>query len=84
MEELLGAPEIIDDICSDIVHHYEDNRANELSGKAMIVAYSRSVAIKMYEKILELRPDWDEKVKVVMSGSNKDLSRGLGDVYKRQ
>lgn len=72
MEELLGAPEIIDDICRDIVHHYEENRANELSGKAMIVAYSRSVAIKMYEKILELRPDWDEKVKVVMSGSNKD------------
>ena len=72
MEELLGAPEIIDDICTDIVHHYEDNRANELSGKAMIVAYSRSVAIKMYEKILELHPDWDKKVKVVMSGSNKD------------
>lgn len=72
MESLLGAPEIIDDICTDIVHHYEDNRAIELTGKAMIVAYSRSIAIKMYEKILELRPDWDEKVKVVMSGSNKD------------
>ena len=72
MESLLGAPEIIDDICSDIVHHYEDNRANELTGKAIIVAYSRPIAIKMYEKILELRPDWDEKVKVVMSGSNKD------------
>ncbi|WP_295589667.1 type I restriction endonuclease subunit R [uncultured Methanobrevibacter sp.] len=72
MESLLGAPEIIDDICSDIVKHYEDNRKNELTGKAMIVAYSRSIAIKMYEKILELRPDWDEKVKVVMSGSNKD------------
>ena len=72
MEELLGAPEIINDICTDIVHHYEDNRANELSGKAMIVAYSRPIAIKMYEKILELRPEWDEKVKVVMSGSNKD------------
>ncbi|MBR3113962.1 MAG: type I restriction endonuclease subunit R [Methanobrevibacter sp.] len=72
MESLLGAPEIIDDICNDIVKHYEDNRKNELTGKAMIVAYSRSIAIKMYEKILELRPDWDEKVKVVMSGSNKD------------
>ena len=72
MEELLGAPEIIDDICTDIVHHYEDNRAYELSGKAMIVAYSRPIAVKMYEKILELRPNWDEKVKVVMSGSNKD------------
>lgn len=72
MESLLGAPEIIDDICKDIVDHYENNRANELTGKAMIVAYSRPIAIKMYEKILELRPDWDEKVKVVMSGSNKD------------
>ena len=74
MEELLGAPEIIDDICKSIYCKdlCADNRANELSGKAMIVAYSRSVAIKMYEKILELRPDWDEKVKVVMSGSNKD------------
>ncbi|MBR2558521.1 MAG: DUF3387 domain-containing protein [Methanobrevibacter sp.] len=72
MESLLGAPEIIDDICRDIVKHYEDNRAQELTGKAMVVAYSRPIAIKMYEKILELRPDWNEKVKVVMSGSNKD------------
>ncbi len=38
----------------------------------MIVVYSRAIAIKMYEKILELRPDWKERVKVVMSGSNKD------------
>ena len=72
MESLLGAPDIIEDICTDIVNHYENNRANELTGKAMIVAYSRPIAIKMYEKILELRPDWNEKVKVVMSGSNKD------------
>lgn len=72
MEELLGAPEIINDVCSDIVQHYENNRANELTGKAMIVSYSRPIAIKMYNKILELRPDWSEKVKIVMSGSNKD------------
>ena len=72
MEVLLGAPEIMDDICRDIVTHYEDNRAFELTGKAMIVAYSRAIAIKMYHKILELRPDWDEKVKVVVSDSNKD------------
>ena len=72
MESLLGAPEIIEDICRDIVNHYENNRQQELSGKAMIVAYSRSIAIKMYEKILELHPNWEDKVKVVMSGSNKD------------
>ena len=72
MESLLGAPEIIDDICSDIIRHYEDNRAMELTGKAMIVAYSRPIAIKMYKKILELRPNWDETVKVVISDTNKD------------
>lgn len=72
MESLLGAPEIIDDICKDIIQHYEDNRAHELTGKAMIVAYSRPIAIKMYKKILELKPDWNEKIKVVMSDSNKD------------
>lgn len=72
MESLLGAPEIIEDICQDIVQHYENNRAIELTGKAMIVAYSRAIAIKMYKKILELRPDWEEKVKVVVSDYNKD------------
>ena len=88
MESLLGAPEIIDDICKDIVQHYEDNRAYELTGKAMIVAYSRPIAIKMYKKIMELRPDWDEKVKVVMSGSNKDPEEWheiIGDkTYKKE
>ena len=88
MESLLGAPEIIDDICKDIVKHYEDNRAMELTGKAMVVAYSRPIAIKMYNKILELRPDWDEKVKVVMSGSNKDPEEWFGIIgdksYKKE
>ena len=38
----------------------------------MIVALTRPIAIKIYRKILELRPGWTEKVKVVMSGSNQD------------
>ena len=88
MESLLGAPEIIEDICSDIIYHYEENRQYELTGKAMIVGYSREIAIKMYNKILELRPDWDEKIKVVMSGSNKDPDEWheiIGDKsYKKQ
>lgn len=50
----------------------KDNRAQELTGKAMIVALTRPIAIKIYRKILELRPGWTEKVKVVMSGSNQD------------
>ena len=43
-----------------------------LTGKAMIVAYSRSIAMKIYKRILELRPNWTEKVGVVMTSGNND------------
>ena len=38
----------------------------------MIVAYSRPIAMKIYNKIMELRPAWTEKVGVVMTSDNKD------------
>lgn len=56
LEVLLGEDATIDTLTRDIVHHYEDNRAQELTGKAMIVALTRPIAIKIYRKILELRP----------------------------
>lgn len=72
MESVLGAESTVDSLCKDIVVHYEKNRANLLTGKAMIVAYSRAIAMKIYRKILELRPEWTEKVGVVMTGGNND------------
>ena len=72
MESVLGADETIDSLCKDIVEHYEKYRENLLTGKAMIVAYSRPIAMKIYRKILELRPTWTEKLAVVMTGSNND------------
>lgn len=72
MESVLGADSTIDSLCMDIVDHYETNRANLLTGKAMIVAYSRPIAMKIYRRILELRPAWKEKVGVVMTGGNND------------
>ena len=72
LEEILGAPETIDSLVQDILKHYEENRQFELTGKAMIVAFSRPIAIRIYKRILELRPNWTEKVKVVMTGSNND------------
>lgn len=72
MESVLGADSTIDSLVKDIITHYEKYRANLLTGKAMIVAYSRSIAMKIYQKILALRPDWKEKVGVVMTGSNND------------
>ena len=72
MEAILGNPQTIDSLVNDILDHYENYRANLLTGKAMIVAYSRSIAMDIYHRILELRPSWTEKVAVVMTESNKD------------
>ena len=72
MESVLGADSTIDSLCSDIINHYEKYRANLLTGKAMIVAYSRRIAMKIYRRILELRPNWSEKIGVVMTGGNSD------------
>ena len=72
LEEILGAPATIDSLCQDIIKHYEENRQYELTGKAMIVAYSRPIAMSIYHRLLELRPKWTDKMKVVMTGSNQD------------
>lgn len=72
MESVLGADSTIESLCTDIIDHYEKNRANLLTGKAMIVAYSRPIAMKIYRKILEMRPNWNEKVGVVMTSGNND------------
>ena len=72
MEAILGNDNTIDSLVNDILEHYENNRQHLLTGKAMIVAYSRPIAMKIYKRILELRPDWNEKVAVVMTSGNSD------------
>ena len=72
MESVLGNDNTIDSLVTDILDHYGKNREHLLTGKAMIVAYSRSIAMKIYKRILELRPDWTEKVGVVMTSGNND------------
>lgn len=72
MEAILGNDATINTLVTDILDHYENNRENLLTGKAMIVAYSREIAMKIYRRILVIHPDWTEKVAVVMTSSNKD------------
>ena len=72
MDSILGAEQTLNALVDDIIDHYENNRAQELTGKAMIVAYSRPIAMKIYHKILEKRPNWTEKVGVVMTSGNND------------
>lgn len=76
METVLGDDSTINSLVDDILSHYENNRENLLTGKAMIIAYSRPIAMKIYNRILELRPSWGEKNKekiaVVMTSGNND------------
>ena len=72
MDAVLGNDATIDSLTNDIISHYENYRENLLTGKAMIVAYSREIAMKIYKRMLEVRPSWQKKVKVVMTESNKD------------
>jgi len=84
MESILGADQTITALCEDIFRHYEDNRQFELTGKAMIVAYSRAIAMKIYDKFLTLRPQWTEKVGVVMTESNKDPEEWRGIIGNKR
>lgn len=71
MEKIICNEDRIKEVVSDIIAHYED-RKNQVAGKAMIVAYSRISAYMMYKEILKQRPDYKNKVKMVMSTNNSD------------
>ena len=72
LDSILGADDTISSLVEDMVGHYEDYRQFEQTGKAMIVAYSRPIAMKIYRRMLELRPEWRDKLAVVMTSGNKD------------
>lgn len=38
----------------------------------MVVAYSRRTAYTMYKKFLELKPEWKNKIHMVITSNNKD------------
>lgn len=76
-EAIVGNAERLKLIAKDIVEHFE-NRLSVLEGKGIIVTMSRQIAAELYEKIIELRPEWhdndDERgmIKVVVTGSATD------------
>ncbi len=72
LKQILCSNDTIASLCDDIVKHYEENRQYELTGKAMIVAYNKEAAVKIYRRILALRPEWEEKMHVVASAANTD------------
>lgn len=77
LEALIGSENRIKEVANDIVNHFEA-RQEVCDGKAMIVAMSRRIAVRLYDEIIKLRPAWHDKdldkgvIKVVMTASSSD------------
>lgn len=71
MKQIIEDPDRLEMIVADIIKHYEEIE-NTVANKAMVVAYSRQSAYTMYNKFLELRPDWKNKVNMIITSNNKD------------
>lgn len=71
IKQIIEDPDRLEIIVKDIIKHYED-RENTVANKAMVVAYSRQSAYTMYNKFLELRPDWKNKINMIITPNNKD------------
>jgi type I restriction enzyme R subunit len=76
-EAIVGNNERLQIVANDIVTHFED-REKTSTGKALVVAMSRTVAVKLYNEIVTIRPEWNTNdddtglIKVIMTGSSSD------------
>ena len=68
---IIEDPDRLETIVRDIIEHYED-RKDLVANKAMVVAYSRNSAYTMYKKFLELKPEWEKNIYMIITPSNKD------------
>jgi len=71
MKQIIEDPDRLEMIVRDIIKHYEEIETS-IANKVMVVAYSRQSAFIMYNKFLELRPEWKDKVNMIITSNNKD------------
>ena len=80
LDTVYGSPDRLRTLANDLVTHWEVRRDAMkpflgVPGKAMVVCATRSIAARLYEEVIELRPDWhsdaDDKgrIKVVYTAS---------------
>lgn len=77
LEALAMADGRLQVLAQDLIDHWE-LRKEQVSGKAMVVSISREAAVKLYDEVIKLRPDWhgddinSGKIKVIMTSSSSD------------
>lgn len=63
LDAIIGDPDVVAEVAKDFIEHYE-TRVREgatVEGKAMFVCSNREIAYALWKKIVELRPEWNEK-----------------------
>ncbi len=70
MKIIIKDPDRIELVSKDFIKHYEE-RKDILKGKAMFVAFDRHIAFEYYKKIVELRPEWKDNVKLIVTSNNQ-------------
>ncbi len=84
--QILQSDERIKIIVKHFIKHYEARRG-VLKDKAMFVAMNRLCAEKYYHEILRNRPDWVNKIKLVITPNKKDspeLTKIIGSEQDRK
>ena len=77
LEAIVGNEDRIKNVAQDIVTHFE-GRTIAADTKAMIVAMNREIAVKLYNAIVAIRPEWHNDdlhigmIKTVMTASSDD------------
>ena len=71
ISNILSDPDIIEKVVLDFWEHY-DNRKRALHGKAMFVAFNRNIAYLIYKEMIKQRPNYEDKIKLIITKSNKD------------
>ena len=77
LEAIVGTDARLEEIAEDLITHFEKRNETQL-GKAMIVTMSRDICVRLYDKIVEIRPEWHSDdhmsgaIKVVMTASASD------------
>ena len=92
LDAIIGDDDVLAEVAKDFINHYE-TRVQEgatVEGKAMFVCSNREIAYKLWQKIVELRPEWNEKkdfgdekfmpiekIKMVMTENKAKDTKGL-------
>ncbi len=90
LEAIVGNPERLAAIAKDIIEHFE-TRCEAMAGKGMIVTMSRRIAVDLFDQIIKIHPEREDKdlqkwvIKVVMTSASSDpLNRQEHHTTKQQ